>query len=542
MSSKQALILGDHHPYVVQARLNLADREEHGSLVGAADEAQKDFWDRDGAAALIQSRYRGNKQRHRKQAEAAEMDDAAARIQSIFRGEAEAGPSITEDARVRRDSSIFDLEVGDEVEYYSNTLRAWQDAVVTSVSDDEVSIRYGERGRVIDLNSAGVENILRRATRGTESEYSDYSETGESEAGEAVVLCPICQEESDEAGAQLVFVDASCPVCGQTTSPVVALECGHVICKEDFAKLKHGQRDGAGRVPALPTNEQDGPASAQKELGELAAGDAVEYYSNTLGTWQPAQVEARAGSELRIEYGDRARVIDLDDEALAADSVLRIPAGQSNRAAVVFAPDVAVEVFSATFDGWVPGVVVSCDASKVEVQYGDRSRIFDLGGGQWMKTLRVRAAAPAEELPFIEKQELQGRKEAYVDLQADYEALKEGLSLEMQGESWPTAAIHMENPYCSCRLTRVRLRASRFHGGAGGAERHQRSHQPRRHGLRGEAVSQAVRDADDRRRGSGRSRRSREDGDVGPAERDAGVRVAVGESSVILLTLPRHVY
>ena len=24
------------------------------------------------------------------------------------------------------------------------------------------------------------------------------------------------------------------------------------------------------------------------------------------------------------------------------------------------------------------------------------------------------------------------------------------------GESWLTAAIHMENPYCSCKLTRVR--------------------------------------------------------------------------------------
>ena len=36
------------------------------------------------------------------------------------------------------------------------------------------------------------------------------------------------------------------------------------------------------------------------------------------------------------------------------------------------------------------------------------------------------------------------------------------LTEAVAGEPWPTAAIPMENPYCSCELTRVRPRCSRL--------------------------------------------------------------------------------
>ena len=41
----------------------------------------------------------------------------------------------------------------------------------------------------------------------------------------------------------------------------------------------------------------------------------------------------------------------------------------------------------------------------------------------------------------------------------DYETWR---NESLNGESWPTAAIPMDNPYCSCKLTRVRLAGEPF--------------------------------------------------------------------------------
>lgn len=49
-------------------------------------------------------------------------------------------------------------------------------------------------------------------------------------------------------------------------------------------------------------------------------------------------------------------------------------------------------------------------------------------------------------------------------------AAKRGHVNAMAGESWLTAALHMANPYCICKLTRVRSRSSAA-GGRGGRER-----------------------------------------------------------------------
>ncbi len=53
--------------------------------------------------------------------------------------------------------------------------------------------------------------------------------------------CPQCRHRSREG--ILVYAVATCPVCLLEICPVVAMACGHVTCREDFAALGGVLRD-----------------------------------------------------------------------------------------------------------------------------------------------------------------------------------------------------------------------------------------------------------------------------------------------------------
>ena len=77
-----------------------------------------------------------------------------------------------------------------------------------------------------------------------------------------MVKCPVCRKEpQDNNCGLLVFLQAECPVCFNETKPLVALPCGHAMCKEDFRKI--------GGVLEEDTNEraqrQDQPEASSPE-------------------------------------------------------------------------------------------------------------------------------------------------------------------------------------------------------------------------------------------------------------------------------------
>merc|ERR1719271_2366733 len=50
--------------------------------------------------------------------------------------------------------------------------------------------------------------------------------------------CAVCRKRPhDVCCGMIIYATAECPICLETTSPLVALPCGHVVCAEDFARL-----------------------------------------------------------------------------------------------------------------------------------------------------------------------------------------------------------------------------------------------------------------------------------------------------------------
>ena len=49
-----------------------------------------------------------------------------------------------------------------------------------------------------------------------------------------MITCPNCRSTHENACGSRVFARASCPVCLETSEPVVALPCGHAVCEDCF--------------------------------------------------------------------------------------------------------------------------------------------------------------------------------------------------------------------------------------------------------------------------------------------------------------------
>ena len=97
----------------------------------------------------------------------------------------------------------------------------------------------------------------------------------------APLACPICRKQhADRACGSRVFARASCPVCLETSEPVVALPCGHALCEGCFgsipggALLVNGQSVGAAPRPAEDARASEAQdRDARRQRREEAARD-----------------------------------------------------------------------------------------------------------------------------------------------------------------------------------------------------------------------------------------------------------------------------
>ena len=64
-------------------------------------------------------------------------------------------------------------------------------------------------------------------------------------AVESWAACPICHKQhAGRACVNRVFARASCPVCLESSEPVVPLPCGHALCERCFGRLPGADRAG----------------------------------------------------------------------------------------------------------------------------------------------------------------------------------------------------------------------------------------------------------------------------------------------------------
>eukprot|EP01050_Picozoa_sp_SAG11_P024881 SAG11_NODE_5436_length_1561_cov_0.871409_1_plen_232_part_10 len=87
------------------------------------------------------------------------------------------------------------------------------------------------------------------------------------------------------------------------------------------AKIQAMQRGKAQHRPLATVSTSANDSVMSRSLTDLGLGDAVEYFSASLGGWQRGTVIAVHGSELQIQYGDRGRVVDIGEERV--EKILR---------------------------------------------------------------------------------------------------------------------------------------------------------------------------------------------------------------------------
>ena len=99
----------------------------------------------------------------------------------------------------------------------------------------------------------------------------------------APLTCPICRKQhAGRACGNKVFARASCPVCLETTEPVVALPCGHAVCEPCFGRLPGGALlvDGAASGSSTATAIYDGTTWVAKTWSGAARGGDPDPYGD----------------------------------------------------------------------------------------------------------------------------------------------------------------------------------------------------------------------------------------------------------------------
>ena len=114
----------------------------------------------------------------------------------------------------------------------------------------------------------------------------------------APLACPICRKQhAGRACGNKVFARASCPVCLETSEPVVALPCGHALCEPCFGRLP----GGALLVDGTASGSSTATATATLQWREsMAVGDVIDA-KDSEGRWFDSRIVA-------IDVGDRVRV------------------------------------------------------------------------------------------------------------------------------------------------------------------------------------------------------------------------------------------
>ena len=175
-------------------------------------------------------------------------------------------------------------------------------------------------------------------------------------------------------------------------------------------KLRSGS-NRSGRSSTSGGSEKD-------DSGGLAVGDPCEVYSQSQEKWVAGSVTEVGYRQVAVEYGERARAIDLADVQLSdyfrAPNLqplkpLRSSSIRSNLSSpsrdprdVRFEVGDAVEMYSESQGAWIAGVIIEIKRNKIAVEYGDRMRVVDLGDpklSQYFKSKRLRSDSRRSRTP-----------------------------------------------------------------------------------------------------------------------------------------------
>jgi hypothetical protein len=170
-------------------------------------------------------------------------------------------------------------EVGDLIEVFSQSMGGWQHGTVIEVSPEKVAVQYGERRRVMDLNDPKLGSLLRRAPPAPYA-YGDVVEYFSESAGGWVRGTV---EDAAHGKVALQYADGA---------------------RQRIIDLSD---------PKLPTYF--------RPTVSYAVGEEVEVYSNSLEAWQKGVVvegESNANGQLSVQYGERMRMVNLNDTSLAS--------------------------------------------------------------------------------------------------------------------------------------------------------------------------------------------------------------------------------
>ena len=97
-----------------------------------------------------------------------------------------------------------------------------------------------------------------------------------------MITCPNCRSTHENACGSRVFARASCPVCLETSEPVVALPCGHALCEPCFGRLPGGALlvDGTASGSSTATAIYDGTTWVAKTWSGAARGGDPDPYGD----------------------------------------------------------------------------------------------------------------------------------------------------------------------------------------------------------------------------------------------------------------------
>ena len=97
-----------------------------------------------------------------------------------------------------------------------------------------------------------------------------------------MITCPNCRSTHENACGSRVFARASCPVCLETSEPVVALPCGHAVCEPCFGRLPGGAPlvDGTAGGSSTATAIYDGTTWVAKTWSGAARGGDPDPYGD----------------------------------------------------------------------------------------------------------------------------------------------------------------------------------------------------------------------------------------------------------------------
>ena len=119
-----------------------------------------------------------------------------------------------------------------------------------------------------------------------------------------MITCPTCRSTHENACGSRVFASVCCPVCLETSEPVVALPCGHALCEPCFGRLPGGALLVDGTASGSSTANNDvtavAPPVSQQWRESMAVGDVIDA-KDSEGRWFDSRIVA-------IDVGDRVRV------------------------------------------------------------------------------------------------------------------------------------------------------------------------------------------------------------------------------------------